>query len=213
MKIFNLEQHREIIKWWCDNSETGVMVKHPNKKWIEDNEPMFMLGSQYIRNDEFVEFRKAKCDGHIVETYNYNGGWVIMDDDMYIKKTEYYRIIPKCKFKVGEYVQFTDSHMREKYSSAYRITKIINPHNILIGEFEGHNDENELELWYPSEGEVCYFLSNKRYTAIAVVGVFVKMWDNKYVTSKGYSYDRCIPASTKIPEEVLNLVLQKEQNE
>ena len=62
-------EHKEVIKWFCDNPNKGVW-KTKNiivNEWELTYNPQFCKDVIYIQNDEYAEFRKALKDGKIVQ--------------------------------------------------------------------------------------------------------------------------------------------------
>ena len=97
--------------------------------------------TQFVINDEYVEFRKALAEGKTIQYY-VDGfvGWqdVTSVADHPMKGANQYRIKPdKHKFKVGDWVVHPDANAPWRLSQ-----NSIN-----------HLDNSELEPWQPKQGE------------------------------------------------------------
>ncbi len=141
-----IEEHREAIKWFCDNPNKGVWRKDtPTNDWYIDLEPSFYEDYIYIQNDEYAEFRKALVDGKSIQ-HMYNGKWCDCYDftpqrDFENDKPEHYRVKPEePKFKVGDWVVDKSS-------------------GLIIQAYEDMR-YNYFELWEPEKGKLCVFWNN-----------------------------------------------------
>jgi hypothetical protein len=65
-----IEQHKEIIKWFIDNHDNGVWTKGENEGWVLQTCPTFSEKAAYVQNDEYYELRKALADGKIIQYLN-----------------------------------------------------------------------------------------------------------------------------------------------
>ncbi len=158
-----IEEHREVIKWWLDNPDNGVWRKL-NNDWVLAYSPQFYETSIYVQNDKYAEFRKALADSKMVEldnTYLYDTskekGWITIDKIFDHIPLTHYRIKPEePEFKVGDWV-YANSHLckLEATKSGNLYAPIPNRHDCIQGV--KLSKLQELNLWKPKEGEWCVF--------------------------------------------------------
>ena len=165
-----IQKHRDIIKWFCDNAELGVWCKNgnsdkSNKDWFLNIEPKFLLDSIYVQNDEYAELRKAQADDKVIEYKTSNGEIVPLKLCM-IKFREFkgclenYRIkTDEPSFKIGDWVREKDSTKIKLVTkigcagdNAFELDNQGNGQGFLI-----ENASRDFELWEPQEGEWCVF--------------------------------------------------------
>jgi len=96
-------KHKEVIKWFCDNTYGSVVRKDYNTGiWNICSQPEFSIQDTYIENDMYVEFRKALVNGKIVQLNNRHkrydtklpNGWVNIDKIYNNIDIKEYRIKP-----------------------------------------------------------------------------------------------------------------------
>ena len=173
-----IEKHRDVIKWFCDNPDKGVWFKSNTDKWIHTDCPKFYGDTIYAQNDEYVELRKALADGKTIQKSKRH---YCLDfwDDVDAIYTHYhvtkYRIKPEePKFKVGDWVRF-DSH------------------NAQVTETDLLHDTEHLVKWQPKEGEWCVFWgANTEVFTISKYGC-KPLTASKHRDSYGNMYDYVAP--------------------
>ena len=91
-----IEAHKEVIKWFIDNSDKGVWFKGFMNEWELQTNPHFVEDYLYIQNDEYAEFRKALSDSKTVQQiYGAYCEWKDLDwSDKFTHPIENYRIKP-----------------------------------------------------------------------------------------------------------------------
>ena len=60
------KKHGEVIKWYCDNADQGVLYKDCSE-WFLTYEPSWTEDFIFVQNDEYAELRKAQADGKIIQ--------------------------------------------------------------------------------------------------------------------------------------------------
>lgn len=66
MNKAQVEKHYDVIRWFLDNPDKGVLYKY-NSKWERAMTPSFNENKIYVQNDEYAEFRKALADGETIQ--------------------------------------------------------------------------------------------------------------------------------------------------
>lgn len=143
-----LNKYWELIDWWRKAESNTILYKYEEEKiWylMSNLIPNFFLNKCiYIKNDEYVEFRKAEADEKIIEKKNYDNVqkcnfWVKTDTtDMLNYEIKGIRIKPdEPKYKIGDYVVINQNKIK-------KITR-VNKHSHSI-DFTRYK-KDELRLW------------------------------------------------------------------
>jgi len=157
MNTQQIEKHGEVIKFFIDNPDKGVLRKiyegTINEKWIVDYDPLFNISCVYVQNDEYAELRKLVIDTpstQIQISYNCGEAWY----DKSIRKAfsmenQMLRVKPdEPKFKVGDWVIYDNQPEYE------------------LGQWSAKSIQSEYHrLWQPQEDDWCVFWDgyNKSY--------------------------------------------------
>ena len=75
----DVEKHYDVIRWWLDNTDKGVLYRQEDGNWRLAKTPTFTVDTIYIQNDEYAELRKALADGKTIQTKEKtddNSDWV-----------------------------------------------------------------------------------------------------------------------------------------
>ena len=79
MNKVQVEKHYDVIRWWLDNPDKGVLYRQEDGNWRLAKAPTFAADTIYIQNDEYAKLRKALADGktiQIKEKADDSGVWV-----------------------------------------------------------------------------------------------------------------------------------------
>ena len=162
---------------------------------------------QIIINDEYSIYRKALTEGKIIQIYDVieqhisnpsldKFGWrdfkSFTTNSSFSKTPDLYRIKPdEPKFKVGDFVKFTD--ISNKHPQ--QIIKIED--EIVYTEFNKCL-LTQLILWTPIKGEWCWFYdkASNKYSHLAK---FNEMWKNKFRSTTDTPWQFCEPFLNSIP--------------
>jgi len=69
-----IKKHKNVMLWFIANPEKDVWGRDDNSdNWTLTDTPVFSLGSTFVQNDEYAEFRKAEADGKVVEVRTLSG--------------------------------------------------------------------------------------------------------------------------------------------
>ena len=107
-------KHKLVIDWFYNQPKSATVLykTKSDNYWAETDNPKFFYENEYLINDEYVEFRKAICEGRIVECVALNTGkWIpinsgnsdIVFNDPNMKFTRSiaaYRVKPEIKYPV-----------------------------------------------------------------------------------------------------------------
>jgi len=68
-----IKKHKNVMLWFIANPEKDVWGRDDNSdNWTLTDTPVFSLGSTFVQNDEYAEFRKAEADGKTIQFYTPN---------------------------------------------------------------------------------------------------------------------------------------------
>jgi hypothetical protein len=158
----------EFDHWLNGGSVLMASIDYEDHKYTQFKEinkdhewSNFQYEQKYIINDEYVEFRKALCEGKVVQYY-VDGftGWqdVATVGNHCIVGAKNYRIKPEePNFKVGDFVKVTSPSGQTFVSiiTAYR------DGNQVILDHTAVAYISDCKLWEPEHGELCWFTNNK----------------------------------------------------
>lgn len=187
--------NKELIKKYKDEFEYWLLTNNCLLKtkvegnWIEVTESTWNLSEDnlIVKNDEYVEFRKALAEGKTIEEYYCawgHNGWTVFGGE-FLNEADDYRIKPEePQFKVGDWVRFSGIG------------------NKLIKRFEDTDNPNEFKLWQPNPNE-WFWAIHKYYTPILVQ--FVKKDKGVYIYTvdgnEGGTFD-CEPFIGQLPSNL-----------
>jgi len=148
-------KHKEVIKWWLENTSKGVFKKLDieDAEWQFDNTPEFNVHTIYIQNDEYVEFRKAEHDGMQLE---FKDTEFSTDKNVWVNfsfkdsGTPFYKhtlIRIKSQFKVGDWIVGKKSNKVQLFTEELKAT-----FDDIAYQYQ--------ELWKPKKGELCVVYDN-----------------------------------------------------
>ena len=143
-----VQKHKDVIKWFCDNPNKGVWFKQDENEWVLTKNPTFSTyeNLSYVENDEYAEFRKALVDGKEIETLNTYALWDKMLGSNFHGGSDKYRMKPKeTKFKVSDWVFDLNNHNKLLQVTKQNITNISTAYH---------------KLWEPKKGKLCVFWDN-----------------------------------------------------
>lgn len=197
MNAKQIEKHKDVIKWFCDNPSKGVWdsLDPGATAWELVYDPSFSQQHVFVQNDEYAELRKAQADGKIIELNGseINGGygetWNVCNKDLFKYAVHAYRIQPEESnkdFKVGDWVKLPDMSYQKIYEVTKNSVSLSNFGN--IGIFT--DTYSKLEKWQPKKGEYCVFYNNaKQY----IVSRYVNSCHEYQCYDYTYRYDNIAP--------------------
>ena len=148
---------------------------------------------QIIINDEYSIYRKALAEGKAIEYLGqFSNVWHEVPEPDFNLHPTCYRIKPdEPKFKVGDFVKFTDISNKH-------------PQQIIKIEDEVAYTEfnkcllTQLILWTPVKGEWCWFYDSK-FSKSTVISQFKEKCDDGFVTNTDTTWNFCEPFLNSIP--------------
>ena len=189
----------EFDHWLNDGS---ILVKYVNKNqaesgykdWHEDND-VFESNLDYliIINDQYSIYRKALAEGKTIEYLGQSSNvWHEIPEPDFILHPTCYRIKPdEPKFKVGDFVKFTD--ISNKHPQ--QIIKIED--EIVYTEFNKCL-LTQLILWTPVKGEWCWFYDITSVKSAALVQ-FKEINNNYFMSITDTCWKCCEPFLNSLP--------------
>lgn len=179
--------------------------------WEEDkifNTSIEYDKTQFIINDEYVEFRKALAEGKTVQYNSFMQYYNRWDDIKSIKPSKKdsvknYRIKSEPRFKVGDWVRDLKSNSIAKVISNIGDTELF----IESKCGKTHIDSScnttirDLELWKPKPGEWCWFWKSHPANEVPVLHQFNHM-DYQYHTKQDGCFNKCEPFIGTLPQEL-----------
>ena len=157
MTFEQINKHKEVIKWFCDNPDKGVWRKdHRTNNWHFCMQPEFCYSDTYVQNDEYADFRKALADGKTIQYKLSGDNWCDAIDPKSLLvggNIKNLRIKPEePKFKIGDWVQ------RKGYSTIIQINAVDDTY--VHSNTSEHYKIDNVELWEPKYTELCVFWNN-----------------------------------------------------
>ena len=188
-----LKYKKEFDHWL---NEGKILYKHINSNAWWNNEPWDYSPdfiTAIIINDEYSIYRKALAEGKTIQYLGQSSNvWHEVPEPDFNLHPTCYRIKPdEPKFKVGDFVKFTD--ISNKHPQ--QIIKIED--EIVYTEFNKCL-LTQLILWTPIKGEWCWFYdkASNKYSHLAQ---FNEMWKNKFRSTTDTPWQFCEPFLNSLP--------------
>lgn len=125
----------------CRTESDGPWHNVDNSTWEIESDIVFII------NDDYVEFRKALCEGKTIQFKDLTEAWNDLKDPKFKEEPRHYRIKPEePKFKIGDFV-------RDIISG--KISQ-VNNEDIANGKY------SQVTKWEPSTRELCWFWSGNK---------------------------------------------------
>ena len=181
-----IKKYKVEFDYWCEGDTLLVSDKY-EKRWITLTENIWLNGSSenllIIRDDEYVEFRKALAEGKTIQYYEcveqhetyeildkYDWlDWKSANPSVSFSKNLMYRIKPEEQhIKIGDYIY---DIKRNKY---YRIENVLDEkvETELFRIYKSSINDSDYRLWKPKPGELVVMYSED-YTT----GFTVTLWE------------------------------------
>ena len=201
-----ITKHKEVIKWWINNTDKGVWRKDTlTNDWYIDLEPSFYEDYIYVQNDQYAEFRKALIDGKTVEySLPTTNQWNVVDNSkQHFSNCFKYRVKPEePEFKVGDWVtvnnsiplqfkQFTGDLPQWNKELDYEVVEFI---EFGIKYQIPNFDRSIVKHWSPKQDTLCVFWNNSSTNIdYYVIALYKSYSNNLYIDNLSRSWDNVAP--------------------
>lgn len=189
MNIKLIKTYKAEFDHWL-NDGSVIWQSNGGKEWREVRDiNCFKNSSVQIKdvkhiviNDEYVEFRKALCDGKTIQFKDLTEAWHDLKNPKFKDEPRHYRIKPEeSQFKVGDFVRINSPSGQQFIS----IISYINKDNTVTLNKESVAYISDCIKWKPKHGELVWVTDYKSKN-IARLGRYNAYTSTRELATEGY---------------------------